>query len=76
MINSKRKPNLIQSDRGKEFYNKVFQDFLNEIIIKLYSRNSSIGSVLLKTLIVQSEIYFKNQYLKNVTVTGLMFYLQ
>ena len=43
--NSKRKPNLIESDRGKEFYNNMFQDFLNKNNIKLYSRNSSYGAV-------------------------------
>ena len=43
--NSKRKPNLIESDRGKEFYNNIFQDFLNKNNIKLYSRNSSYGAV-------------------------------
>ena len=42
---SKRKPNLIESDRGKEFYNKIFQDLLNKNNIKLYSRNSSVGAV-------------------------------
>ena len=45
MISSKRKPNLIESDRGKEFYNNTFQDFLNKNKIKLYSRNSSYGAV-------------------------------
>ena len=45
LINSKRKPNLIKSDRGKEFYNNIFQDFLNKNNIKLYSRNSSYGAV-------------------------------
>ena len=45
LISSKRKPNLIESDRGKEFYNNIFQDFLNKNDIKLYSRNSSFGSV-------------------------------
>ena len=45
MISSKRKPNLIETDHGKEFYNKIFQDFLNKNNIKLYSRNSSFGSV-------------------------------
>ena len=45
LINSKRKPNLIESDRGKEFYNNIFQDFLNKNNIKFYSRNSSFGSV-------------------------------
>ena len=45
LINSKRKPNLIESDRGKEFYNIIFQDFLNKNDIKHYSRNSSYGAV-------------------------------
>ena len=45
LISSKRKPNLIETDRGKEFYNNMFQDFLNKNNIKLYSRNSSFGSV-------------------------------
>ena len=45
IISSKRKPNLIESDRGKEFYNNIFQDFLNKNKIKLYSRNSSYGAV-------------------------------
>ena len=45
LITSKRKPNLIESDRGKEFYNNIFQDFLNKNNIKLYSRNSSYGAV-------------------------------
>ena len=45
LISSKRKPNLIESDRGKEFYNNIFQDFLNKNNIKLYSRISSYGAV-------------------------------
>ena len=45
LISSKRKPNLIETDRGKEFYNNIFQDFLNKNNIKLYSRNSSYGAV-------------------------------
>ena len=45
LTNSKRKPNLIETDRGKEFYNNIFQDFLNKNDIKLYSRNTSLGAV-------------------------------
>ena len=45
IINSKRKPNLFEIDHGKEFYNNIFQDFLNKNNIKLYSRNSSYGAV-------------------------------
>ena len=45
LISSKRQPTLVESDRGKEFYNNIFQDFLNKNNIKLYSRNSSYGAV-------------------------------
>ena len=45
LISSKRKPNLIETDPGKEFYNNIFQNFLNKNAIKLYSRNSSYGAV-------------------------------
>ena len=45
LTNSKRKPNLIETDRGKEFYNKIFQEFLNKNNIKLYSRITSLGAV-------------------------------
>ena len=45
LISSKRSPNLIESDRGKEFYNNIFQDFLNKNNIKLYSRNRLYGAV-------------------------------
>ena len=45
LISSKRKPNLIESDRGKEFYNKIFQSLLNNNNIKLYSRNTHLGAV-------------------------------
>ena len=46
LISSKRSPNLLETDRGKEFYNNIFSlDFLNKNIIKLYSRNTSVGAV-------------------------------
>ena len=45
LLSSKRKPSLIETDRGKEFHNNIFQDFLNKNDIKLYSRNSSYGAV-------------------------------
>ena len=48
IIGSKRKQNLIESDRGKEFYNNLFQDFLNENNIKICSRNTNLGAVFAK----------------------------
>ena len=44
VIISKRKPNLFESDRGKEFYNDNFQGFLYNNNIKLCSWNSSYGA--------------------------------
>ena len=35
LISCKRKPNSIEPDRGKEFYNNIFQDFLIKNNIKL-----------------------------------------
>ena len=45
LISSKRKPNLFESDRGKEFYNNISQNFLNNNNIKLYSRDTHLGAV-------------------------------
>ena len=45
IINSKTKPNLIENDRGKDFFNNIFQEFLNKNNIELYSRNTSYGAV-------------------------------
>ena len=74
LITSKRKPNLIESDGGKEIYNNVFQDFLNKNIIKIYSRNSSYGAVFLQNaLIVLSEIYLRRSFPKKLMQNGLMF---
>ena len=35
LISSKRKPGLIESDRGEELYNNIFQVFLNDNKMKL-----------------------------------------
>ena len=34
IISSKSKPGLFESDRGKDFYNNIFQDFLNKKLSK------------------------------------------
>ena len=44
LIGSKRKPSLIESDRGKEVYNNIFRKFLININIKLYFRNTYLGA--------------------------------
>ena len=45
MISSKRKPNFLERDRDRGFYNSVYQDYLNKNKIKLYTRNTSVGVV-------------------------------
>ena len=42
---SKRKPNLIETDDGKEFGNKTFNEFLKLNDIKRYSRYTNKGAV-------------------------------
>ena len=48
LLGSKRKQNLFETDRGKEFYIKNFQNFLNNNNIKHYSRNTLLGAVFAK----------------------------
>ena len=42
---SKRKPNLLGTDDGKEYVNKFFTEFFNEHNIKRYSRITALGAV-------------------------------
>ena len=76
LISSKRKPDLIETDRGKEFYNNIFQDFLNKNNIKLYSRNSSFGSVFAERFNCTIKDFLNKLFLKRVIVIGLMYYLK
>ena len=42
---SNRKPNLLETDNGKEYVNKIFNEFLNNNKIKRYSRYTDKGAV-------------------------------
>ena len=42
---SKRKPNLLKTDDGKEYVNKIFKDLLNNNNIKRYSLSTDEGAV-------------------------------
>ena len=42
---SRRKPNLLETDDGKEYVNKIFNEFLNNKNIQRYSRNTVLGAV-------------------------------
>ena len=76
LISSKRKQNIIESDRGKEFYDNLFQDFLNKNKSNFIQEIVHMVLFLQKDLIALSEIFLKDQFLKKVMVTGLMFYKQ
>ena len=45
---AKRKPDKIWSDRGKEFYNKTFLDFLKQNEIQIYSTYSDLKAVFVE----------------------------
>ena len=47
---SRRKPNLLETDDGKEYVNKFFSEFLNNHNIKRYSRNTALGAVFAEKL--------------------------
>ena len=42
---SRRKPNLLETDDGNEYVNKIFNDFLNKHSVKRYSRKTPLGAV-------------------------------
>ena len=48
---SKRKPNKIESDRGSEFYNSIFQNFLKSKNIQHYSRYTDKGPSIAERVI-------------------------
>ena len=76
LISSKRKPNLIESDRGKEFYNNIFQDILKKTISNSIQEIVHMVLFLLNALIVLLETYLKRSFSNMVMQNGLMYYLQ
>ena len=52
LVGSKRKPNLIESDRGKEFYNNIFQDLLKKTISTFIQETVHLAVFLPNALIV------------------------
>ena len=77
--NSRRKTNLIDTDRGKDFYDNIFHTFLNNKNNKHYSRKTSciVTSCFCTTLAIKAEeIFFKRLFLKKMTVNGLIYYPQ
>ena len=76
LISLKRKPKLIESDRGKEIYNEIFQDFPKKTILNFVQVTVHFAVFLQKDLIVLSEIFLKRLSSNKVMLIGLIFYLQ
>ena len=76
LVSSKRKPNLIETVRGKEFFNNIFQDFLNKNNIIINSRNSSYGAVFAERFNRTIRDFLKKSFSNEVMLIGLIFYLQ
>ena len=74
-LNSKRKPNLIETDRGKEFYNSTLQKLLKKITAQIFPEIHTSELILLEGLIVLSEIYLKSRFVKRLKAFGLIYYL-
>ena len=60
LIKSKRKPLKIESDRGTEFYNNVFQNFLKSKNIHHYSRYTDKGPSIAERVIRTIPNLLKN----------------
>ena len=73
LISSRTKPGLIETDRGKEFYNNILKNFLNNNNIKHYSRTISYGAVFAERFNRTIKDLLKNLFLERVTVTVLIF---
>ena len=71
-IFKQRKPKLLWTDRGTEFYNKQVQDLLNENNIRLYSTNNS---EIKSAVIERFNRTFKNMmYKKFIENNNTIFY--
>ena len=67
---SKRKPDKIWSDKGKEFYNKTFLDFLKQNEIQIYSTNSDLKTVFVERFNRTLLDLIKNQCTLKVNLVG------
>ena len=65
-----RKPDKIWSDRGKEFYNKTFLDFLKQNEIQIYSTNSDLKAVFVERFNRTLLDLIKNQCILKVKLVG------
>ena len=59
---SKHKPKLLETDNGKEYANKIFNDFLEKDSFERYSSYTDKGAVFAKPFIRNLLRLLKNQY--------------
>ena len=76
LINSNRKPNLIESDRGKEFITTYFKTSYIKTISNFILEIFHMVMFLQNALIVLSKISLKRSFSNKVMEIGLIFYLK
>ena len=64
VLSSKRKPNLVETDDGKEYDNKNLNEFSNDHNIKRYSRNAALGAVSAERFIRTTRNLFKKNSIR------------
>ena len=74
LTTSKRKPLKIESDRGKEWYNSIFRNFLKNKNIQYYSQITDKGPSIAERVIRTLRILIKSLYLKKELLTGYLNY--
>ena len=67
---TKRKPDKIWPDRGKEFYNKSFLDFLKQNEIQIYLNHSDLKAVFVERFNRTLLDLIKNQCILKVKLVG------
>ena len=67
---SKRKRFKIEGDRGVDFSNSVFQNFLKQRTIQHYSRFTDKSPSIAKRVTKTIRIFWRNQYFNQGRVIG------
>ena len=75
-VSSKRKPILIETDRGREISKIIFRNDLYNNNIKHYSRNTVLGVVFAKRFNrTNRDLPERPVFFKRVKAIGLMYYV-
>ena len=74
LIIPERIPDIIETDRAKDFETKIFSDILNKNNMKRYNPYTALGVVFAKRFIYTFRNRLKDQFLKEKMPIGLMYY--